>query len=71
MASEDWERFRLHVLSDQVLQEQLRATRDWPEFVSRSQQLAAERGYRISTRDLERALQDGRRAWLERWLPEC
>ena len=70
MASEDWERFRLRVLSDQALQEQLRATRDWPEFVARSQELAAACGCQISTGDLERARQAGRRVWLERWLPE-
>lgn len=68
MAWEDWERFRQDVLADPTLQERLRATRDWAAFVALALQLGAERGCALSAADLERALQTGRRLWLERWL---
>lgn len=70
MAWEDWERFRQNVLADQALQERLRATRDWAAFVALALQLGAERGLTLSVADLERALQSGRRLWLERWLAD-
>lgn len=68
MSQVEWERFRLIVLHDQTLQEQLRAAPDWPAFLALALRLAQERGCDIVAEDVESALREGRRAWLERWL---
>lgn len=68
MAHADWEQFHRAVLADRDLQQRLRSTPDWQTFVEQALQLSAERGYRLTVADLERALQESRRAWLERWL---
>ncbi len=68
MAHADWERFRLAVLADRDLQQRLRSAPDWQTFVELALRLSAERGHGLTVVDLERALQDSRRLWLERWL---
>ncbi|HEU4322776.1 MAG TPA: hypothetical protein VFS21_06465 [Roseiflexaceae bacterium] len=68
MAHADWEQFRAAVLADRDLQQRLRSAPDWQTFVELTLRLSAERGYGLTTTDLERALQESHRMWLERWL---
>ncbi|GAB4191480.1 MAG: hypothetical protein OHK0022_05220 [Roseiflexaceae bacterium] len=68
MAHADWEQFRLAVLADRDLQDRLRSTPDWQAFVELALRLSAERGYALTSTDLERALQESRRSWLERGI---
>jgi hypothetical protein len=62
------ERFRELVLADRALHEQLRATPNEPAFIELTVRLAAERGCELSAATLQAAIQQQRRAWLERWL---
>ena len=62
------DRFREVVLNDLALQEELRDVVDHKLFVSLVVRLGAERGCRMSPLDVDEALREGRRAWLERWV---
>lgn len=68
MPSSDWECFRELVLHDHALQQQLRETPDWTNFLALVLRLGAERGFRFAAADVEHAMHAARRAWLERWL---
>jgi hypothetical protein len=65
---EDFERFRQLVLEDLALQERLRGTPDLKAFVELTLRLGEERGYRFTAADIEAALRESRRAWLQRWI---
>jgi hypothetical protein len=60
--------FRLLVLSDLALQEELRAIPDSPALFARVLELGRRRGYDFSEQDLQAAANANQRAWLERWL---
>lgn len=62
------ERFREIVVADQQLFTQLRGTADLENFVALAVQLGAERGCRFTPETVRAAIQERRRAWLERWL---
>lgn len=64
----DLERFGELVLADRALHDQLRAAPDESAFIALAIRLAAERGCELSARELQAAIHQKRRAWLERWL---
>ena len=66
----DFLRFRLLVLGDVTLQEELRAIPDSQTLFARVLELGHERGYDFSEQDLQAAANANRRAWLERWLDQ-
>ena len=63
-----FEAFRAEVHRDAELQGALAAQRDRGTFVELVLRLAAGRGYTLTREDVETALRDGLRAWLERWI---
>jgi len=68
MSQAEFARFRHVVLADGFLQERLRSVTDHDTFSALVVELAAERGFALTTDDLTQAMRDGRRAWLERWI---
>jgi Nif11 domain len=68
MLSEPLTRFRLLVLQDQSLQNQLRDLDDRDEFIVRAIELGRLHDYDFTEADVNEAMQAGRRAWLERWI---
>jgi len=66
----DFSQFRLLVLSDQALQEELRAIPDAAPLFAKVLALGRERGYDFSEQDLHAVANANRRAWLERWLDQ-
>jgi predicted ribosomally synthesized peptide with nif11-like leader len=68
MSQADLEQFCQLVLDDSMLQEQLRNTADYQSFLAIALQLSQDKGYCITTEDLESALREKRQMWLERWV---
>lgn len=66
--AEGFERFRQLVLEDAALQERLRETPNLKAFVDLTLRLGEEHGCRFTAVDVEEALREGRRAWLQRWI---
>ncbi|HEY0733516.1 MAG TPA: Nif11-like leader peptide family natural product precursor [Herpetosiphonaceae bacterium] len=66
MSHDRLDEFRDLVLHDPELQAQLQAIFDRRAFTERMVQLAAERGYRFTTAQIETALAEARRDW-SRW----
>jgi hypothetical protein len=66
--SERYQAIRRLVLSDVSLQQELRQAPDQESLFRMVLALGHDRGYDISERDLEEAVQMHIRAWLERWL---
>lgn len=60
--------FREHVLGDPALQLRLRGLGGKDEFVARVVELAAEAGFDLTPDQVEAALNQARREWLERWI---
>jgi hypothetical protein len=67
-APPELERFRLLVLGDESLQEELRALTDQKEFIERVVRLGEVWGCRFTAAEVEEALWAARRSWLERWV---
>lgn len=61
-------RFGELVLADPELHAQLRATANEQEFVALAVRLGADRGCDFSLPVVQAAVEEKRRAWLERWL---
>jgi hypothetical protein len=68
LPAESFERFRQLVLGDATLQERLRETPDLKAFVALTLRLGQEHGYRFTAEEVENALRESRRAWLQRWI---
>lgn len=68
MAKENLEKFRQLVLADLSLQERLRDITDRETFIAATVRLGEEHGCSFLHEDVEDALRESRRAWLERWL---
>jgi hypothetical protein len=56
------------VLGAPALQSRLRDLTDRDSFVGETVKIAAELGLDLSPGDVDEALRDARRAWLERWV---
>jgi mannose-6-phosphate isomerase-like protein (cupin superfamily) len=63
-----FERFRSLVLADPALQQGLDEETDPERFVARAVGLGRARGLRFGATEVRRALDAGRRAWIERWI---
>ena len=61
--------FRELVMTDLALQDQLWAASEREVFVTLAVALGESRGCVFTAEDVRQALQEGRRAWIERWLP--
>ena len=68
MAIESFLPIRTAVLTDPVLQEQLRAAPDEAALFEAVLALGRERGHQFSEQDLRAVVNANRRAWLARWL---
>jgi hypothetical protein len=68
MSRENFERFRHLVLEDPPLQRELRDIPDQQLFVTRLVSFARARGIDVEAADVEAALLESRREWLERWI---
>ena len=67
MSREQLEEFRRLVLEDEPLQQQLQRPPDRDTFLTLTVRLGQEHGYAFTVEDVEAALADGRRTWIERW----
>ena len=63
-----FDRFRDVVLANEDLQRQLRETPDKETFLEVMMNLGRECGYNFSIADIESALGQARRTWIERWI---
>jgi hypothetical protein len=68
MAKEGLAQFLELVRADAALQARLWPVRARADFVALVVRLGAARGYDFTPEDVEAALAEGRRAWLERWV---
>jgi ribosomal protein S18 acetylase RimI-like enzyme len=64
----DFERFRELVWQDESLQKKLRDIEDPQDFISMVESLGKDLRYQLTSDDVKAAMQDGRRAWVERWV---
>jgi hypothetical protein len=62
------ERFGELVLANRELHDQLRAAADQEAFVALAVQLGAAHGCEFAATVVQAAINEKRRAWLERWL---
>lgn len=62
------ERFRQLVLDDKSLQEKLRQTSHKRPFIALIISMGREHGCNFTAADVEAALREARRVWLERWI---
>ena len=68
MSQEGFEEFRRLVLGDPALQRRLWGEVERESFVQMVVREGAERGFRFTAGEVEAAMREGRRAWLERWV---
>ena len=70
MSRDGFERLRDAVLTDDSLQERLRASSAHANgaFVAQVVEMGTERGLQIAYGDVEVAIAEARRRWAERWL---
>lgn len=68
MSADDFERFRVQVLQDVKLQEQLRQIEDRDLFIQQVARLGQEFGYSFGVEEITAAMQANRRVWIERGL---
>lgn len=61
-------RFRQLVLEEEHLLRQLRQTGDLESFIALSVQLSREHGCPVTPEEVQAAVQDERRAWLQKWI---
>jgi hypothetical protein len=67
-AMENFERFRLLVLRETALQEELRGITDREAFMDRVVQLGAAHDCEFTAAEVVEAMRSAHRAWLERWI---
>jgi EAL domain-containing protein (putative c-di-GMP-specific phosphodiesterase class I) len=68
MSEKTFAQFREMVLDDPRLQARLRGIADRGEFVTAVVAVANEAGCEIAVEDVEKEINAGRRAWIERWI---
>lgn len=68
VSQESFEEFRRLVLEDTALQRRLLEEVERESFVRLVVREGAERGFRFTAGEVEAAMREGRRAWLERWV---
>jgi hypothetical protein len=68
MSMESFEQFRQIVLYDPILQVRLRETTELRPFVELVIRVGEERGCIFTPEEVEAALRESRRSWIERWI---
>lgn len=68
MTDADVVKFREIVLADRSLQDRLRQPEERAEFVETAVLAALGNGISLTPDDIENALRNGRREWIERWI---
>ena len=68
MPTADLERFIRLVLDDECLQRELRAVTQPSAFPTAVADAAGQRGCAVTPEDVQAALREARRSWLERWV---
>ena len=66
--NEDLEKLRAIVFQDEVLQKDLRTISDRDEFVDRVLEIGKNRDLDFTEEDVLQAMNEQRRAWIERWI---
>lgn len=64
----DLEKLRQIVFRDAALQSDLQAISDREEFIKRMLEIGSERDLKFTEEDILQAMNDQRRAWIERWI---
>lgn len=60
--------FRACVLADFDLQRKLHVVDDRQEFVQIVVETAKQKGFEVTSTEVEEAMRAGRRTWIERWI---
>lgn len=68
MAFEDLEKFQHLVLADPSLQQKLYDLDSKTEFLEQVMLLGSNLGLQFDLEEVDQALQNGSRSWLERWI---
>lgn len=68
MSQQSFEELRRVVLADVALQQRLQREYDFQAFARLVVELGRERGFVLTSEDVEAARRSSHRAWLERWL---
>ncbi len=68
MPDKDFQEFRRAVFSDPDLQRDLRNIEEQAPFKDAVVSRAAALGIDLTVEDVESAMRDGRRSWIERWI---
>lgn len=68
MSEDKLSEFRQLIFSDINRQKKLREIKDRQEFIGLIVEMGRERDYDFTADEVENALRDGRRVWIERWL---
>lgn len=68
MPAAEFEKLRAIVFARASVREDLRKIDDKADFALALVELATKNGIAITAGDVEAALTDGRRAWIERWI---
>ena len=66
--NEDLEKLRQIVYRDAALQNDLQAISDREEFIDRVLAIGRERDLNFTEEDILQAMNEQRRAWIERWI---
>lgn len=65
---EDLEKLRQIVFQDAALQTELQAISDREEFVARVLEIGRKSDLKFTEEDVSQAMNEQRRAWIERWI---
>lgn len=68
MPDADIAKFRELVLADRGLQDRLRTPEERREYIEAAVRVARDNGVDITPDEVETALRNGRREWIERWI---
>jgi len=66
--NEDLEKLRAIIFRDEALQKDLQAISDREEFIERVLKIGRTRNLNFTEEDVLQAMNDQRRAWIERWI---
>ena len=66
--NEDLEKLRAIVFHDETLQKDLQVISDREEFIARVLEIGKERDLNFTEEDVLQAMNEQRRAWIERWI---
>jgi hypothetical protein len=70
MKVKDWDAFCDHVHVNTALEEELIDIEDQDRFIARTLEIAAQAGFDLSIAEIKGRIQQSRREWFERSLPQ-